>query len=157
MSFDQHLPAGESGTMVFKTSFDKTTVESLGAFANTQGGAVLIGVKDTGGVLCVTQRTVEKTDRQTQAQRAPSSSWAKQRRLLASAQDVRMNSTSTAHHLTRVEPQVGAQFHWAIKAAKQSIGSPIPAPQQSIPDRAGNPTKRTTHRRSRKNKPSCSK
>ena len=36
--YDQWLHKGESQTLEFKTSFDKTTVESLVAFANAQGG-----------------------------------------------------------------------------------------------------------------------
>ncbi|MGH8759909.1 MAG: AlbA family DNA-binding domain-containing protein, partial [Burkholderiales bacterium] len=50
MSFDRSLLAGESQTREFKTSFDKATVESLVAFANAQGGTVLIGVSDAGEV-----------------------------------------------------------------------------------------------------------
>ena len=48
MSFDPLLLAGESQTVKFKTSFDKTTVESLVAFANAQGGTILVGVSDAG-------------------------------------------------------------------------------------------------------------
>ncbi len=44
------IAAGESQTLEFKTSFDKATVESLVAFANAQGGTVLIGVSDAGEV-----------------------------------------------------------------------------------------------------------
>lgn len=54
MSFDQLLLAGESQTLEFKTSFDKTTVESLVAFANAQGGKVLVGVSDAGLIRGVT-------------------------------------------------------------------------------------------------------
>ncbi len=50
MTFDQSLLAGESQTLEFKTSFDKAMVESLVAFANAQGGTVLIGVSDAGEV-----------------------------------------------------------------------------------------------------------
>ncbi len=50
MTFDQSLLAGESQTLEFKTSFDKATVETLVAFANAQGGTVLIGVSDAGEV-----------------------------------------------------------------------------------------------------------
>ena len=41
---------GESETVEFKTSFDRETVETLVAFANTRGGTVLIGVADDGSV-----------------------------------------------------------------------------------------------------------
>ena len=54
MSFDPLLFAGESQTLEFKTSFDKATVESLVAFADAQGGTVLVGVNDTGEVVGVT-------------------------------------------------------------------------------------------------------
>ena len=54
MSFDPLLLAGESQTLEFKTSFDKTTVESLVAFANAQGGTILVGVSDAGLIHGVT-------------------------------------------------------------------------------------------------------
>ena len=41
------VDAGESQTLELKTSFDKATVESLVAFANAQGGTVLVGVMAT--------------------------------------------------------------------------------------------------------------
>ena len=44
----QLLLVGESQTVEFNTSFDKTTVESLVAFANAQGGTILVGVNDAG-------------------------------------------------------------------------------------------------------------
>ena len=52
-NYDQWLLEGESQTLEFKTSFDKTTVESLVAFANAQGGIVLVGVSDAGVALGV--------------------------------------------------------------------------------------------------------
>jgi len=48
------LYAGESQTLEFKSSFDKETVETLVAFANANGGMVLIGVADDGAVKGVT-------------------------------------------------------------------------------------------------------
>ena len=54
MSFDPLFLAGESQTLEFKTSFDKTTVESLVAFANAQGGTILVGVSDAGLIHGVT-------------------------------------------------------------------------------------------------------
>lgn len=48
------IAAGESQTLEFKTSFDKASIESLVAFANTQGGTVLVGVTDAAKVQGVT-------------------------------------------------------------------------------------------------------
>ena len=45
-SIDQLILTGESQALEFKASFDKATVESLVAFANAQGGTVLVGVTD---------------------------------------------------------------------------------------------------------------
>lgn len=44
---------GESAFIEFKSSFQKEVIETLTAFANTQGGAVLIGVSDAGQVVGV--------------------------------------------------------------------------------------------------------
>lgn len=48
------LLSGESQTIEFKSSFDRETIETLVAFANAQGGTVLIGVSDDGSVNGVT-------------------------------------------------------------------------------------------------------
>ncbi len=40
------LESGETETLEFKESFDKKTIEAAGAFANTKGGTILIGVSD---------------------------------------------------------------------------------------------------------------
>ena len=48
------LQAGESQTIEFKASFGRETVESLVAFANVQGGTVLIGVSDDSSILGTT-------------------------------------------------------------------------------------------------------
>jgi ATP-dependent DNA helicase RecG len=37
---------GESQTLEFKSSFDKACIESLVAFANAQGGSVLVGLSN---------------------------------------------------------------------------------------------------------------
>ncbi len=42
---------GESQTLEFKSTFDKETAETLTAFANTNGGTVLIGVDDNGEII----------------------------------------------------------------------------------------------------------
>lgn len=44
---------GESQTVEFKSSFERETIETLVAFANTQGGHVLVGVSDNGDVIGV--------------------------------------------------------------------------------------------------------
>ena len=51
---DVLVRAGESYTVEFKTSFNRETIESLVAFANAQGGTVLIGIADDGSVCGVT-------------------------------------------------------------------------------------------------------
>ena len=38
---------GESETVEFKENFDKDTIKTSGAFANTKGGIILIGVSDS--------------------------------------------------------------------------------------------------------------
>ena len=47
------LPKTESKTVEFKTTFNHDTIESLVAFANTEGGSVYIGVRDDGRVVGV--------------------------------------------------------------------------------------------------------
>lgn len=44
------IEIGESETVEFKSSFDKDTIETLVAFANTTGGKVFIGVSDKGEI-----------------------------------------------------------------------------------------------------------
>lgn len=44
------IKQGESTSLEFKETFDKETVETVGAFANTKGGSVLIGVSDKGKI-----------------------------------------------------------------------------------------------------------
>jgi ATP-dependent DNA helicase RecG len=48
------LTQGENATLEFKVSFDRETTETVVAFANAQGGTVLIGVADNGAVRGVT-------------------------------------------------------------------------------------------------------
>lgn len=54
-TFRDHVKKGEFETVEFKTSFDKETIETLPAFANTKGGTVLIGAQNS-GKLCGVQK-----------------------------------------------------------------------------------------------------
>jgi ATP-dependent DNA helicase RecG len=47
------IKKGESETVEFKENFDKETIETVGAFANTKGGNIFIGVSDKGKVIGV--------------------------------------------------------------------------------------------------------
>ena len=40
------LASGETETLEFKENFDKNTIETAGAFANTKGGNIIIGISD---------------------------------------------------------------------------------------------------------------
>ena len=55
------LTSGESETVEFKAGFDKNTIETLVAFANTRGGDVLIGVSDRGEIkgIQISKETVQ--------------------------------------------------------------------------------------------------
>lgn len=50
IDIEKLIEGGESETVEFKESFDKETIETAVAFANTYGGTVLIGVSDLGRV-----------------------------------------------------------------------------------------------------------
>ncbi len=56
------IKSGESDTAEFKQSFNKTVIETLVAFSNSNGGRVLIGVNDTGVVkgVSITEESVQK-------------------------------------------------------------------------------------------------
>lgn len=60
-NIDDAIKTGESETLEFKTSFNDEALESIGAFANTHGGVVLIGVNDTGKIIGITigKKTLE--------------------------------------------------------------------------------------------------
>jgi len=44
------IKSGESETLELKASFDKEILETSGAFANTKGGVILIGISDRGEI-----------------------------------------------------------------------------------------------------------
>lgn len=50
----ERIAAGESQTLEFKTPFDKASIESLVAFANAQGGTVLVGVTNAAAIQGIT-------------------------------------------------------------------------------------------------------
>lgn len=55
------LASGESETVEFKAGFDKNTIETLVAFANTRGGNVFVGVSDRGEIkgIQISKETVQ--------------------------------------------------------------------------------------------------
>ena len=68
------IAKGESELLEFKTSFGRETMEALSAFANYNGGTVLIGVNDKGKIIGVqiTQETVQQWINQIKSSTAPS-------------------------------------------------------------------------------------
>lgn len=50
MNIKEMIRSGETETVEFKESFSDTVIETLTAFANTSGGAVLVGVADDGSI-----------------------------------------------------------------------------------------------------------
>ena len=54
--FKEGTKKGESVTVEFKENFDKEAIETTGAFANTKGGSIFIGVSDKGKVIGVQLR-----------------------------------------------------------------------------------------------------
>jgi ATP-dependent DNA helicase RecG len=54
MTIKSIIGKGESETVEFKESFSKEALVAIGAFANTKGGTVLVGVNDAGKVVGVT-------------------------------------------------------------------------------------------------------
>ncbi len=48
-----NIQDGESGTVEFKRTFDREAIETLAAFANSQGGSLFVGVSDSGDILGV--------------------------------------------------------------------------------------------------------
>jgi ATP-dependent DNA helicase RecG len=56
MDIFEILKKGESETVEFKTRFNKETIVSLAAFANTKGGKVVVGVDNKGCVIGIDVR-----------------------------------------------------------------------------------------------------
>jgi len=54
LHIEKMILGGESEKVEFKASFDREAVETLTAFANTDGGELLIGVQDSGTISGVT-------------------------------------------------------------------------------------------------------
>ena len=50
----QRITHGENTTTEFKGNFDQETIETAAAFANTDGGIILIGVSDSGEIRGIT-------------------------------------------------------------------------------------------------------
>ena len=50
----QRITQGENATTEFKESFDQEAIETAAAFANSNGGVILIGVSDTGEIRGIT-------------------------------------------------------------------------------------------------------
>ncbi len=50
----QYIAQGENATTEFKENFDQEAIETAAAFANTDGGTVLIGVSDSGEIRGIT-------------------------------------------------------------------------------------------------------
>jgi ATP-dependent DNA helicase RecG len=50
INLERLIQSGESQTLEFKSSFYRESIETLVAFANAQGGTVLVGVTDNGAV-----------------------------------------------------------------------------------------------------------
>jgi ATP-dependent DNA helicase RecG len=48
MNIEQLIKQGESEKLEFKENFDRETIETVGAFSNTKGGIILIGISDKG-------------------------------------------------------------------------------------------------------------
>ena len=56
----QYIAQGENTTTEFKENFEREAIETAAAFANTDGGTILIGVSDNGEISGITIRNVSK-------------------------------------------------------------------------------------------------
>lgn len=73
MNLAEFLQQGESEILEFKTAFNEDVLESIGAFANARGGAVLVGVEDAGTVrgIQIGRKTLEDWANRIQAATDP--------------------------------------------------------------------------------------
>ena len=54
MNIEKLLLQGESNTVEFKQNFSREVIETAGAFANTKGGAILVGISDNAKIVGTT-------------------------------------------------------------------------------------------------------
>jgi len=73
-NINELIRIGESLTLEYKSSFDRKSIETLVAFANANGGTVLVGVADNGAVLGVSlgKETLNKWLGQVKSSTSPS-------------------------------------------------------------------------------------
>lgn len=74
MNLQKLTKKGESNILEFKENFDKETIETAGAFANTKGGTILIGISDRGKIkgLSLGKETLRKWANQISQSTEPS-------------------------------------------------------------------------------------
>ena len=72
--FQQLIANGESESVEFKSSFDKETIETLTAFANSKGGRVIIGMTSQGDPqgMQLDKETIQQWVNQVKLNTAPS-------------------------------------------------------------------------------------
>ena len=68
------IKSGEKQTTEFKLSFDKETIETITAFANTKGGTILLGINNNGSIIGtnIGQESIQKYINQTKNSTEPS-------------------------------------------------------------------------------------
>lgn len=74
MDIRKLIQDGESETLEFKASFDRETIEALSAFANSNGGTVLVGVNDKGKItgVQISGESIQKWINQIKSSTSPS-------------------------------------------------------------------------------------